>query len=685
MNVINRVNIKTRILLLVTIPVLAASLLALEKLNDAREELNRAEDMEFLQQYVYTATPLLSAIQQELLYTKMYLGPGNPEDPVGMEFKSDMQEKRPAVDKAISAFVEFTRDDSQYSEFPQLADDIKNINEVLDRLPFVRGLADRRLKRIRNEDESNGAYTWTKLSFQNISEGLVQSMNQVVLLAAKNEHLSLPANAFKNLIYAQDNALLAFSALYRGIEEPLHVSAYSDVMKRSAMEETFLDNYRRFSSEDMVNYLGANLTNQEFYKFARKTYEDLRRKPSDYVSKDVGIVKAEWLDVGRQLGAGYERVLDHALDNFDAIKNAQVEDAQQQVYNILIMMALLLAGILLISYKIIVSINLPLSMLMNDFKKLAETKDMTLRSRIEGTNELSLVGHAFNSLITTFEQTLSSVREKIVSLDSVSKGVSRSMSDSMTLINKQRESTDNISVAVNEMTSTIHEVAKMASATSDTVQRVYDLSVSGEGDALKTKQSIDGLIAELGETNELVSNLNDEAGQISNILQVIKGISEQTNLLALNAAIEAARAGEQGRGFAVVADEVRNLSKRTQESTEQIQVQIETLINGASMASNKVNSLQTSGQATAEIVERSTNAFAVMKSELDQITDMSGQIAVAAQQQTNVADEINQRIHAIKDDSDVMYKQGSETLSSIKILTNNGDVLMENISVFHFN
>jgi len=182
----------------------------------------------------------------------------------------------------------------------------------------------------------------------------------------------------------------------------------------------------------------------------------------------------------------------------------------------------------------------------------------------------------------------------------------------------------------------------------------------------------------------LVINLNNEAAQISNILQVIKGISEQTNLLALNAAIEAARAGEQGRGFAVVAEEVRNLSMRTQDSTEQIQTQIETLVNGAEAASKKMDLLQSNGQSAVEIVQKTTDSFEKIKAELDQITDMTSQIAVSAGQQTSVANEVNERIHLIKNDSENMYEHGGQTLNSIDTLLKIDSDLKENIEVFHF-
>lgn len=684
MKVFNLLKIKTRIILLVAIPLVVTLMLAVEKLDKAWDELENVEKLDTLQKYVYVAAPLLSALQQEILYTKMYLGPGTINEPTGTEFYQDMLDKRPAVDKALKAYREFINDEAKYAEFTMFVEDLNAVKTYLSKLDFIRDLANKRLKKLENQDKTDGKFTWTVRSYQNIADSLIKSTNQVVLIAAKNAHLSLLANAFKNLIYAQDNATLLVSSIYRGISGSVSINTYGELMKQAALEAAYLDSFILFSAPQTVDYFKQELLNQDYYKFATTQYEQIRRKSKTYLDNPINIDKSEWLENGRLISLSYEKVIDRTLENIELTKNQQIDQAQTQVYNIIGLISFLIITLVLLSLKIIMSINTPLKTLMADLKKLADTKDMTLRSHIEGRNELSLVGLAFNSLISVFEQTLSNVREKIISLDLISKRVSSSMRESMDLIQNQTTATDNISVAINEMTSSIYAVSKMASDTSDTVQRVSEISIESAEDASQTKQTIDNLIIELGDTNKLVANLNEEAGRISNVLQVIQGISEQTNLLALNAAIEAARAGEMGRGFAVVADEVRSLSKRTQDSTGQIQSQIEELISGASLASEKMDTLQKSGLAAVSIVEKSTQSFGVIKAELEQITDMSGQIAVAAEQQTNVADEINKRIHAIKDDSETLHEKSSDTLSSIETLSNNGEQLLENISLFHF-
>ncbi len=684
MRAINKIKIKTRIILLVLIPLIATLILGVERYQKAQQEMNQLKELSLLQEYIYKVSPLITALQNERLFTNLYLGPTNPSNPEGKEFKSDMLQSRLDTDKAIVRYRDFIDGHIQHPVFFELQADFETIVNGISDINIARGLANERLKKKIDPNGDGKKKLWTILNYKMLTNNLINTSKQVVLLSSGNHTLSLMANSYQSLLSAQNVFMLQVAGVNSSITGLLSAPVYGGIVSNYRLEQMYINNFKRFAPAHINEFFNKTLGGQSEYKSAVSLYEKIRKNGKALINKKTQLDQREWLDRAAQISIFYDSVINNVLDEIELTKARLLSEAQNRVVFTVIAIFSLIVLLAIVSYFIITSINTPLRQLLNDLSKLAKTKDMTIRSHIDGNNELSYVGNAFNSLIESFEQTLSSVREQIVSMGTTTDGVSGSMSESMSLIDNQKAATDEISVSINGMTSSIHEVSKMSAVTSDTVKRAYDLSLTSENDAQTSKKIMDQLFSELGDTSNIVSNLNDEASQISSILQVIKGISEQTNLLALNAAIEAARAGDMGRGFAVVADEVRSLSKRTQDSTAQIQSQIETLIGGADAASQKMHQLQENGLKAVNIVQKNTDAFSSIRSELDEITEMAGQIAVVSEEQTNVSDEINNRIHTIKDDSNNMYQQGASTLNSTQALIADGSVLREKIEQFHF-
>lgn len=681
MNLISRISIKSRILLLVLIPLAATLLLAVQRYISASNEMENVKRLEVLQQYIDKATPLISGLQVEHLYTKMYMG-RSAKSP-NLEFEQDMHASRPAVDRAIRDYQEFVRDSEKFNAFPALQSDILAISESIDALPSFRQLAN---QRIRNKDNPKkpGEKLYTINELATLCFSLIDSTQAVVLLTSGNKNLSLLSNAYQNLILAKHNALITNGETYVAMKVTLSTYFFGSITRTFMLETVYNDEFRSFAPETLISQFDEVIASKPYYKENQDHLKYLARFGPKIIDQKLEIEHESWLSNGRKINEAYDTMANIVLDYIEDEKNKLASQARSALYNTITLIAVLVIILFIISSVIIASITKPLNRLVSMLSNLAASKDMTMRYDINGNDELSQVGTALNSLVSDFEQTLSSVKRQIDAMAANTQNVSVAMNDSINLLNNQRESTDSISVATDEMTSTIHEVSRMAVSTSDTVQRANELSVESEKDALQSKAKMNQLFEELGDTSSIVANLNSEASQISNILQVIKGISEQTNLLALNAAIEAARAGEAGRGFAVVADEVRELSRRTQDSTEQIESQIENLLNGASTASKKMETLHTNGLDALEVVQKSSDAFVAIKQEMDQITEMATQIAVAATEQTQTSEEINNRIHAIKGDADTMFDQGNATLQSTKELRENGELLTEQINVFKF-
>ncbi len=270
--------------------------------------------------------------------------------------------------------------------------------------------------------------------------------------------------------------------------------------------------------------------------------------------------------------------------------------------------------------------------------------DLTRRIDIGSKDELGQLSSSFNLMLDKFQTSLHSVAETSSSLAESSQGMAGITADAAISVQTQRDELEMVATAMNEMTATVVEVAKNANDAADAAVQTDSQSQAGLAVVNNTVQSIEGLAVGIERASQVVKDLEDDSNQIGSILDVIKGIAEQTNLLALNAAIEAARAGEQGRGFAVVADEVRTLASRTQESTEEIQRMIEKLQGGAKLAADAMSD---SRQYVDDSVNHARSAGEVLQSiatAIATITDMNTQIATAAEEQSTVSEEINTNI-----------------------------------------
>ena len=293
------------------------------------------------------------------------------------------------------------------------------------------------------------------------------------------------------------------------------------------------------------------------------------------------------------------------------------------------------------------SIIAPLISLEKKMVKVAKNKDLTIRSNLSGSDELADMGQAFNSMLISFHDILSKMNLASEQVSCSSTQLSGTTQQTLVGMEEQRAETHQVASAMTEMSATVHEVAVNISDAANASHGAAKATETGRSVVTASVTSIEQLSAKLEQAEILIHTLEEESENISSILSVITGIAEQTNLLALNAAIEAARAGEQGRGFAVVADEVRSLSSRTHDSTNEIHQVITSLQSGSQAA---VQAMAESKQAAELVVSHSAKTEEVLveiTQAVGQIDTMTSQIASASEEQTVVAEEINKNINNI--------------------------------------
>ena len=323
-----------------------------------------------------------------------------------------------------------------------------------------------------------------------------------------------------------------------------------------------------------------------------------------------------------------------------------------------------------------------ITQLKDTMNQVAETQNLSLVVNTSSADEIGEMAIVFNNMLGSFRDLITSVNHSVTTVNTATDSLSQNIHLANSGVDSQIQQTDMVATAVTEMVATVDEIANNTNAAASKAETTNNNAIIGKEGVTQTIAKIDQLSEKLKESESIVQELAKDSHTIGSVLDVIRGIAEQTNLLALNAAIEAARAGEQGRGFAVVADEVRTLASRTQYSTQEIETIISSLQGRTKEIVSHMAICRTQGQDSADQASSAGQMLEEITHDVSTIMEMNTAIASAIQEQSTVASEVNKHVVEIRDVAEQAGQISHQNAEMSEELSQQAGVLNSEVSRF---
>ena len=646
LSMLRNLSMRGKLLLLILPALLGTLYFSITTVNDRYANLERTEESRDLFRLVLVADPLVENLQKERGLNGLLIASGGSDGRV----VERLEVQRELTDASLSEFqsVITTLDGSvRVTIAPQLA----RASTALSELMPLR-------ERVMIEDvEAALAYN----VYTQAVEQLV-ALTPEILHHSDEAQLTRLMSAFYALTQSTAWAAreMAAGALVLSQGE-VSLGLAGDVSAAGARKQALLDTAADLLGDAMQSRVKALREQPEFLGFA-----ELRNKLIGSEYGFLGMANIEWFDSASGAINDVYQLKENVAVEMAARTDFVLGSARSQLQQAAIIGCLVVVGVLLLAVLIILGVTGQVNQLLGDFRHIMEEKDLSIRTKVCSRDEMGLIGSALNGLIETFSGALSQIDQTSVRLASASEQTRATASQNSDQVGQQQQLVDQVAAAAEEMSSTSEEISRNTQQVAEAASNASGKNAAGRKVVEQSVARIRHLASSIDEVNAQMERLQRSSESITRVIDVIKAVADQTNLLALNAAIEAARAGEQGRGFAVVADEVRNLARQTHDST----VEIESLIGGfrdiADSVKTSVNQSHSLANTSADEAEKLEGTLADILQDVDRISGMATQIAAAAEEQVAVTRDISRSMASVRETS-LQTLSGSQEISQVTV------------------
>lgn len=488
-----------------------------------------------------------------------------------------------------------------------------------------------------NSGESGARYTrliGSLIGYTHSLEVRVSDPRILRALGALNQFVEMKERA------GRERALLglAFS------QKQLNADLLARLSRNLGEFAAYQDAFQRRATADFKNKLDSALqqsasqaaSNLQRTALETPLGEALNATPEEWFKLSTARIDL-MVQVERELGQNVAELASQAHD-----------EAASSLWMTIAAMLGVLSAVVVLSLLIIRNIRSAVSDVNDTLVALAK-RDLTAHTSYEGGDEFGVIARNLNNMAQQIKEVIQEIGGAAAQVATAAEESSAVALQTSQNVAQQRLGTDQVATAINEMSATVRDVARSTTEAAEMSRRVNDSTMQGKTEIESTVRLVQALSTQAEQTAGIIVELKRESDAISSVLDVIRGVAEQTNLLALNAAIEAARAGEQGRGFAVVADEVRQLAQKTQDSTVSIQQMISNLQSGSDRAASSMQETLNKAQAGANNVVKAGDMLGEITDGIASISDRNIQVASAAEEQSLVSEEINRNVNDIND------------------------------------